>query len=125
MVEMEVRCFTRQVVTSDCLRRVDGFKVIVLLRSRNMRLISDQQVADGCSHHVIDGTGLINISSRLQMPYPACISAEKNTIDPAGISTMTGSNCLPARDDVVCLCRLRLLFAPSLFTILSHLCDMG
>ena len=82
MVEVEVRCFARQVVAPNSLSGVNRPEAVVLLWSRNMRLIPDQQIADGCPHHVIDGTGLINISSRLQMPYPACINAEKNSIDP-------------------------------------------
>ena len=35
------------------MARGDGFEAVVLLRSRNMRLISDQQIADRRSHHVV------------------------------------------------------------------------
>ena len=124
MVEVEVRCFARQVVAPNSLSGVNRPEAVVLFWSRNMRLIPSKSLMDVHIMSSMDGTGLVNISSRLQMPYPACINAEKIVLIPQG-SAMTGSSCLPARDAIACLCRLRLLLAPRPLTILSHLCDMG
>ena len=55
MVEVEVRCFARQVVAPNSLSGVNRPEAVVLLWSRNMRLLPDQQIADGCLHHVIHG----------------------------------------------------------------------
>ena len=55
MVAVEVGCFAWQVVAPNSLSGVNRPEAVVLLWSRNTRLILDQQIADGCPHHVIHG----------------------------------------------------------------------